>query len=57
MNMLVQVTSRFRQITDFHMYLLSTVTQWAGVLNIGHLLLLEYPSVITEAGSRKFSMV
>lgn len=36
---------------------LSTVTHLAGVLNVGHLLLLEYPSVITEAGSRKFNVV
>lgn len=57
MNMLIHVTSLFRQITHFHIYLLSTVTHLAGVLNVGHLLLLEYPSVITEAGSRKFNVV
>lgn len=57
MDMLIQLTSRFRQITDFHMYLLSTVTQLAGVLNVGHFLLLKYPSVISEAGSRKFNAV
>lgn len=42
---------------NFHLYLLSTLTQLAGALNVEHLLLLEYPEVITEAVGRKFKAV